>query len=102
MPHTQTGEKKIPFKDAIAQTVEYRVWISAVVTQEESWRNSAAYSGVGTAQQRQSGLQAELATLFMNHHAHLVEELIKPLTATIERLSKNYPQKFHSYKVQNE
>lgn len=73
-----------------------------MLTQEESWRNSAAYSGVGTAQQRQSGLQAELAILFMNHHAHLVEELIKPLTATIERLSKNYPQGFHSYKVQNE
>ena len=50
VPYTQTGEKKIPFKDAISQTVEYKVWISAVVTQEESWRTSAAYSGVGIAQ----------------------------------------------------
>lgn len=44
--------KKVPFKDALAQTVEDRVWISAVVTQEESWSTSAAYSGVGTAQSK--------------------------------------------------
>lgn len=57
---------------------------------------------LGVPSWRQSGLQAELATFFMNHHAHLVEELIKPLPETIKRPSKNYLQGFHSYKVQNE
>lgn len=49
-PHTHTGAKKIPFKEALAQTIEYRVWTSAVGTRKNPGAPLLHYSGVGSAQ----------------------------------------------------